>query len=71
LKAKSLKESEAEKIKERIEAPRIDLVTKSIIMCWVCVAKTMKAVFSSEFTTEGYQILQEHLQEELILLPKV
>jgi hypothetical protein len=71
LKVSSLKENEAESIKERIEASRITSVPKSIITCWVHVAKTMKAVFSSEFTTEGYQILQKHLQDELTLLPKV
>jgi hypothetical protein len=71
LKVSSLKENEVETIKERIGAPRISLVPKSIITCWVHIAKTMKAVFSNEFTTEGYEILQKCLQEELILLPKV
>ena len=71
LKVSSLIESEVGKIKERIEAPRIDLVPKSIITCWAHVAKSMKAVFSNEFTTEGYEILQKCLQEELTLLPKV
>ena len=71
MKVSSLKEGEVETIKERIEAPRIALVPKSIITCWVHVAKTMKAVFSGEFTTEGYEILQKCLQEELTLLPKV
>jgi len=71
LKVSSLIESKAVTIKERIRAPRISFVPKSIITCWVYVAKTMKAVFSNEFTTEGYEILQKCLQEELILLPKV
>ena len=71
LKVSSLIESKVETIKERIGAPRISLIPKSIITCWVYVAKTMKAVFSSEFTTEDYEILQKCLQEELILLPKV
>lgn len=72
LKVSSLIESKVETIKERIRAPRISFVPKSIITCWVHVAKTMKTVFSSEFyTTEDYEILQKYLQEELILLPKV
>jgi len=71
LKVSSLIGSEVKKIKEQIEAPRVDLVPKSIITCWVHVAKTMKAVFSGEFTTEDYEILQKCLQEELTFLPKV
>lgn len=71
LQTSSLKESGVEIIKERIEAPRISLVPKSIITCWVHVAKTMKAVFNSKFITEDYEMLQKCLQEELILLPKV
>lgn len=71
MKVSSLKESEAGSIKERIEASRITSVPKNIITCWVHIAKTMKAVFSSEFTTESYQMLQKHLQDELTLLPKV
>lgn len=71
LKVSSLIGSEVEKIKEQIGASRVDLVSKSIITCWVHVAKTMKAVFSSEFTTEDYEILQKCLYEELTFLPKV
>ena len=71
LKVSSLTESEVEAIKNRIKAPRVNLIPKSIITCCVHVAKTMKAVFSSEFTTEGYKILQKYLQDELTLLPKV
>ena len=71
MKVSSLKESDAESIKERIEASHITSVPKSIITCWVHTAKTMKAVFSSEFTMEDYQVLQKHLQDELTLLPKV
>ena len=59
LKVSSLIESKVETIKERIGASRISLIPKSIITCWVYVAKTMKAVFSSEFTTEDYEILQK------------
>ena len=71
LKVSSLTESEVEAIKNRIEAPRVNLVSKSIITCWIHVAKIMKAVFSSKFITEGYKILQKYLQDELTLLPKV
>lgn len=71
LKVSSLIKSEVGKIKEQIGASHVDLVPKSIITCWVYVAKTMKAVFSDEFTTEGYDILQKCLQEELSFLPKV
>lgn len=71
LKVSSIKESEAKIIKENTGAARIDLVPKSIIICWVRVAKSMKAVFSNEFTTENYKNLQDCLQDELIILPKV
>jgi hypothetical protein len=71
LKVSSLKENEVETIKRRIEVPRADLVPKAIISCWVRVAITMKAVFSSEFTVDGYENLKNCLQEELLILPKV
>ena len=48
LKVSSLKENYVNTIKERTKALRVDLVPKSIISYWVHVAKTMKAVFSSE-----------------------
>lgn len=71
MKASSLIENKAKTIKERIEAPRTNLVPRSIITCWVHVAKTMKAVFKSEITANGHEILHKCLQEELTLLPKV
>jgi len=71
LKVLRLKESDVAAIKQRIEASRVNLIPKSIITCWVLVAKIMKAVFNGEFTTEGYEILEECLQNELKLLPKV
>ena len=71
LKVSSLKENYVNTIKERTKALRVDLVPKSIISCWVHVAKTMKAVFSSEFTVDDYEELEKCLREELIILPKV
>ena len=71
LKVSSLKENYVNMIKERTKALRVDLVPKSIISCWVHVAKTMKAVFSSEFTVDDYEELEKCLREELIILPKV
>ena len=71
LKASSLKDNEVDGIKQRINAARVDLVPKAIISCWVHVAKTMKAVFSSKFTVDGYEKLQKCLREELKILPKV
>ena len=71
LKVSSLKVNDLNTIKERTKALRVDLVPKSIISCWVHVAKTMKAVFSSEFTVDDYEELEKCLREELIILPKV
>ena len=71
MKVSSLKENEVETIKRRIEVSRADLVPKAIISCWVRVATTMKVVFSSEFTVDGYENLKNCLQEELLILPKV
>jgi hypothetical protein len=71
LKESSLKHNEAVVIQQRINASRINLVPKSIISCWVYVAKTMKAVFNREFTSDNYKELQQCLQEEFSILPKV
>lgn len=71
LKESSLKHNEAVAIQQRINAFRINLVPKSIISCWVYVAKTMKAVFSKEFTSDSYKELQLYLEEEFSILPKV
>jgi hypothetical protein len=67
----SLKRNEAVAIQKRIGAIRINLVPKNILSCWVHVAKTMREVFKSEFTAEGYKNLQECLHEELTVLSKV
>jgi hypothetical protein len=71
LKESSLKHNEAVAIQQRIDASRINLVPKSIISCWVYVAKTMKAVFNKEFTSDNYKELQQCLEEEFSILPKV
>ncbi|PKY19767.1 hypothetical protein RhiirB3_384336 [Rhizophagus irregularis] len=71
LKISSLKENGIIGIQQRINAPHNNLIIKSIISCWVHVAKTMKAVFNSEFTADEYNNLQKCLQDELIILSKV
>jgi hypothetical protein len=71
LKESSLKYNEIVTIQQRINTSQIDLVPKSIISCWVYVAKTMKAVFSKEFTSNSYKELQKYLEEEFLILPKV
>ena len=71
LKESSLKHNEAVAIQQRIDALRINLVPKSIISCWVYVAKTMKTVFNKEFTSDSYKELQQYLEEEFSILPKV
>lgn len=71
LKESSLKHNEAAAIQQRIDAARINLVPKTIISCWVYVAKTMKAVFNREFTSDSYKELQQCLKEEFLILPKV
>jgi hypothetical protein len=71
LKESSLKHNEAVAIQQRIDASRINLVPKSIISCWVYVAKTMKAVFNKKFTSDNYKELQQCLEEEFSILPKV
>ncbi|PKY44911.1 hypothetical protein RhiirA4_400445, partial [Rhizophagus irregularis] len=45
-------------IQQRIDASRINSVTKIIISCWIHVAKTMKAVFNKKFTSDSYEELQ-------------
>jgi len=71
LKGSSIKKTEAELIQQRIDTNRLELVAKSIISCWVHIARTMKVVFSNEFTSDEYEELQKFLKEELELLPKV
>lgn len=71
LKESSLKRNEAAVIQQRIDAARINLVPKTIISSWVYVAKTMKAVFNREFTSDSYKELQQCLEEEFLILPKV
>ena len=71
LKESSLKHNEAVAIQQRIDALRINLVPKSIISCWVYVAKTMKTVFNKEFTSDSYKELQQYLEEEFSILLKV
>ena len=71
LKESSLKRNEAVTIQQRINASRISSVPKNIIACWVQVAKTMRAVFNREFTSDSYEELQLCLEEEFSILPKV
>ncbi len=71
LKESSLKHNEAVTIQQRIDAARINLVPKTIVSCWVYVAKTMKAVFNKEFTSDSYKELHKCLEEEFLILPKV
>ncbi|CAB4415387.1 unnamed protein product [Rhizophagus irregularis] len=41
------------------------------ISCWIHVAKTIKAVFNKKFTSDSYEELQQCLEEEFSILPKV
>jgi hypothetical protein len=66
-----LKDKEARDIQQRTEASRINLIKNTIISCWVHVAKTMSMVFKSKFTINSYKELQQSLEEEMIILPKV
>jgi hypothetical protein len=71
LKISSLKERGAKNIQQRTNALRINLVKNIIISCWVHVAKTMSMVFNSKFTVISYEELQQSLEEEITILPKV
>ena len=71
LKISSLKENESKAILQRIDASRISMVKSAIISCWVHVAKTMRIVFESKFTSDSYDELQKYLEEEMSILPKV
>lgn len=71
LKISSLKDKEARAIQQRTEAPHINLIKNTIIACWVHVAKTMSMVFKSKFTINSYEELQQSLEEEMTILPKV
>ena len=71
LKMSSLKNREAKNIQLQTGASRIDLIKNIIISCWVHVAKIMSIVFKSEFTINSYEELQQSLEEEMTILPKV
>ena len=71
LKVSNLKENRVSSIEQRIQAPTNNLVPKSIISCWIHIARMMKVIFNSEFMDDGYQELQKCLQNELIILLKV
>ena len=70
LQVSSIKKNDIKAIQERMQI-QLNSVPKKIISCWVQVSKTMKIVFNSEFTLDGYEELQQCLEEELIILPKV
>ncbi|POG58042.1 hypothetical protein GLOIN_2v1790940 [Rhizophagus irregularis DAOM 181602=DAOM 197198] len=71
LKESSIKRNETAMIQQRIDAFRVSSVPKIIISCWIHVAKTMKAVFNKKFTSDSYEELQQCLEEEFSILPKV
>ncbi|GBC36031.2 hypothetical protein GLOIN_2v1790940 [Rhizophagus irregularis DAOM 181602=DAOM 197198] len=71
LKESSIKRNETAIIQQRIDAFRVSSVPKIIISCWIHVAKTMKAVFNKKFTSDSYEELQQCLEEEFSILPKV
>ncbi|POG59228.1 hypothetical protein GLOIN_2v1487998 [Rhizophagus irregularis DAOM 181602=DAOM 197198] len=58
-------------IQQRIDAFRVSSVSKIIISCWIHVAKIMKAIFNKKFTSDSYEELQQCLEEEFSILPKV
>jgi hypothetical protein len=70
LKVTSLKNNEIIIIKNRMNINH-NSVPNNIISCWVIVAKTMKVVFSNKFTPNRYKLLQNCLEAELVILPKV
>jgi len=72
LKDSSLKNNDVAIIQDRLNIKnQNNVVSKYIISCWVHVAKTMKVVFSNKFTLNGYKELQQCLEDELKILPKV
>ncbi|PKY56360.1 hypothetical protein RhiirA4_476609, partial [Rhizophagus irregularis] len=71
LKPSHLKSNELETIQQRTNAQRRDYVPKTIIKCWVVVAKTMKIVFERDYTKEKYDDLKQCLEIEVALLTKV
>ena len=71
LKPLHLKSNELETIRQRIDTQRKDYVPKTIIKCWVVVAKTMKIVFERGYTEEKYDDLKECLEMEVAILKTV
>ncbi|CAB4401532.1 unnamed protein product [Rhizophagus irregularis] len=71
LKESSIKRNETVMIQQRIDAFQVSLIPKIIISCWIHIAKTMKVIFNKKFTSNSYEELQQCLEEEFSILPKV
>ncbi|CAG8779849.1 1571_t:CDS:2, partial [Gigaspora rosea] len=50
---------------QRINTNRTDLVSKSLIKCWVLVAKSAQLVFKKSYSTDDYENLQKWLETEI------
>ncbi|CAG8846950.1 13672_t:CDS:2, partial [Gigaspora margarita] len=59
-----IKSAELTNIQQRINANRTDLVSKSLIKCWVLVAKSVQLVFIKSYSTDNYKNLQKCLETE-------
>jgi hypothetical protein len=71
LKTSHLKDNELVKIQRRIYADRVNLVSKSLIKCWVLVSKSMKLLFKNEYSEKDYEDLQQSLEMEWKILVQV
>ncbi|CAG8820552.1 15143_t:CDS:1, partial [Racocetra fulgida] len=60
--------AELTKIQQRINANRADLVSKSLIKCWVLVAKSAQLVFKKSYSIDDYENLQKCLETESRIL---
>ncbi|CAG8850254.1 46239_t:CDS:2, partial [Gigaspora margarita] len=66
-----LPEGQKEFIEQRINANCTDLVSKSLIKCWVLVAKSAQLVFKKLYLTDDYKNLQKCLETESQILTQV
>ena len=64
LKTWHIKSAKLTNIQQRINTNRADLVSKSLIKCWVLVAKSAQLVFKKTYSVDNYKNLQISLKTE-------
>ena len=71
LKAWYIKGAKLTNIQQWINTNHTDLVSKSLIKCWILVAKSAQLVFKKSYSTDDYKNLQKCLEKKSQILTQV